>query len=346
MIIDKAAWTFSDVQFVPQYSEIISRSNVDVSSDMNKFKLELPVISANMKDITGHKMAATMADHGALGILHRFGTVEEAVAEFQKAKEIRLRDSVANNTAYAYWNQIGVSVGVKDNDHERFQKLYEARARIFCIDVAHGHHVLVKNMISWIKSQVDDAIIIAGNTATPDGAKDLVAWGADIVKVGVGPGNVCQTRKETGVGLPQLSVLEEIRTACPEIYMIADGGIKNTGDIAKALKYANAVMLGSFIAGTSETPGHVYENPDGQFYKVYGGSASGERKVENGREHSFVEGVVKMVPFRGHVKYILRKIKQNLQSSFSYSGASNLKEFQVKSVLRKISSGGKQESKI
>lgn len=337
--------TFNDVLIEPQYSEVLSRSEVDLTSRMGKITLTLPVISANMKDITGPKMVLAMAEHGGLGILHRFvqdqsNPVCAAVQEYKNT--IDLMEEVD----MPFHNMVGVSVGVQESDKFRFEALYKAGARIFTVDVAHGHHILVKNMIRWITENSYDVCIIAGNIATVQGAKDLMEWGADIVKVGIGPGDVCMTRKNTGVGVPQLHALEEIRNALPNIKMISDGGIKSTGDIPKALKYANAVMVGSFIAGTSETPGHVYESPEGQYYKVYGGSASGERKVQNGQSFKHVEGVVKMIPFRGKVKYILRKIRENLQSAFSYSGANSLEEFQKKAILKEISGSAKQESKI
>lgn len=339
--------TFNDVLFEPQYSEILSRSHVDLSSNMGKFTLTLPIISANMKDITGPKMAFTMAEYGGMGILHRF-IQDETNPILSATKDYKQTVELINSIDMAYDTNFGVSIGVQDADKHRFEVLYNLGARIFCVDVAHGHHVLVKNMIQWIRTNYPypEICIIAGNVATAKAAIDLTAWGADIIKVGIGPGSVCMTRANTGVGVPQLYALKEIRECLPHVIMIADGGIKNTGDIAKALKYANAVMLGSMIAGTSETPGGVYESPDGKFYKVYGGSASGERKVQNGGAHKHVEGVVKMIDFRGKVKYILRKIQENLQSSFSYAGASNLKEFQEKAVLIEISGGAKQESKL
>ena len=345
--------TFSDVMFKPRYSNVRSRSNVELESDMRGFSLRLPVISANMKDISGPKMALAMLDAGGLGILHRFNDTDGAVSEFiQVVKELKKQPAFAGLSKKAKQNMasqmVGVSVGVKREDHHRFGKLFAAGARIFSLDVAHGHHVLVKEMIQWIRTYYNkkETYIIAGNVATPEGASDLVAWGADCIKCGIGPGAVCTTRKNTGAGVPQLSALQTIREANPDIIMIADGGIKSTGDIAKALKYANACMIGSLIAGTSETPGNVYQNADEQFYKTYGGSASGERKVSNGQEHAFVEGVIKTVPFRGHVKYILRKIRENLQSSLSYSGVDNLYDFRQSAELIEISGGGQRESKI
>lgn len=158
--------------------------------------------------------------------------------------------------------------------------------------------------------------------------------------------SVCRTRYNTGVGVPQLYALEDVYKASCEFQnpasIIADGGISHVGDIAKALKFADAVMIGSMIAGTSETPGEVFRNTDNEFYKVYGGSASGENKGEN----RFVEGIIKTVKFKGHVKYILKEIEQGLKSAFSYVGANNLEEFQNKCELIHISDGARQESKI
>ena len=220
---------------------------------------------------------------------------------------------------------------------------------MFCIDVAHGHHLHVKNTLEWIRSNhVDESFcLIAGNVATSQGARDLFSWGADVVKVGIGPGSKCETRKNTGVGVPQLQALKEIReSSLPGCKIIADGGARWTGDVAKALYYADAIMVGRMVAGTIEGPGEVYEDEDGNFYKMFGGSASGENKVRHGKANKFVEGHRTRVPFRGHVKFILRRIRENLQSALSYSGAFNLNEFREKAVLKSISGSSKEESKI
>jgi len=332
------AYSYRDVLIVPAYSEVTSRSNVDLSTQLGPIKLNLPIISANMKTITGYKMAIAMYNSGGLSILHRFYSIEQAVDEYKKCNHIN----------------VGVSIGVKEDDKKRFDKLYEAGARLFCIDVAHGHHVLVKNMIKWIKNQEflftrdvkDRPIIIAGNIATADAAFDLTEWGADIIKCGLGNGKQCSTRRQTGVGYPQLTALENIaeqlnnQRVKPGI--IADGGITCVGDIAKSLKFADTVMIGSFISGTSETPGNVFKNEKGQFYKVYSGSASGENKNDN----SFVEGMTSEVLFKGHVRYILDEIKNGLSSSFSYVGANNLAEFKQRCKFVQISEGAMIESKF
>ena len=338
-----ATYTYSDVLIKPRYSEIESRSKVDLSTKIGNTKLKLPVISSNMKTITGPKMAGAMARHGAMGILHRFCTIEENVEMFNDAiKYTDLETDV---------ERIGVSIGVKDIDKERFNKLYEAGARIFCIDVAHGHHIHVKNMLSWINTTLvphfrKEITLIAGNIATPEAYQDLATWGADVVKVGIGPSPVCRTRFNTGVGMPQLYALEsiynELLTYNDAPHIIADGGISCVGDIAKALKYSDAIMLGNLISGTAETPGNVFRNENGELYKIYGGSASGENKGEN----RFVEGVIKTVKFNGKVKYILQEIEQGLQSAFSYVGVDNHSDYQFNCELVPISIGSHKESRI
>lgn len=343
------SYTFSDVLFKPQYSEIRSRSNVDISTNIGPIKLELPIISANMADITGPKMAIAMVENGGMGILHRFNTIEQAVADFKEVLEKLKREGFIDPQF-----RCGVSIGIKEEDKDRAKALYEAGARIFCIDIAHGHSIMMKEMIEHLKSTIannflskeDRAIIIAGNIATSEGANDLQKWGADIVKCGLGPGKMCWTRSATATGVPQLFALKEIFESNPNIPLIADGGIKESGDIVKALKYANAVMVGSFISGTSETPGHVYQNEKGEFYKTYSGSASAEAKIKTGGDNSFVEGKMSIVSFKGKLKYIIRKAKQGIQSGFSYSGAKNLKEFREKSEFIYLSGGGKSESKL
>jgi IMP dehydrogenase len=336
------AFTFSDVLIKPMYSEIESRKEVCISSDFDYFKLSLPVISAPMKSICGPKMAIEMHRNGGLGILHRFCSVEKAIEDYKEAN-----DTCCENR---YMNTCGVSIGVQEEDKERFSKLYEAGARIFCLDSANGYCKAMKEQISWIKLNTTDAYIIAGNVATPDGARFLTELGANAIRCGIGPGRACMTRRNTGVGIPALyslmTIYEELKNASPRPRIIADGGIKFGGDFAKALKYSDAVMVGSFIAGTSETPGEVFKDENGQYYKVYMGSASGENKIESGKANEFVEGIAIKVPFRGHVKHILREVKEGLKSAFSYTNSRNIDEFHKNCEFIEITSGGKEESKI
>lgn len=331
------AYTYSDVLIKPQYSEVKSRTSVNLATTLGNVKLNLPIVTANMKTVTGPKMAITVAREGGLGILHRFDSVENQVADFKQC---------------VY--KCGVSIGVKEEDKARFEALYEAGARTFCIDVAHGHNANMKRMLKWINDTIfkwarndrGQVTLIAGNIATPEAYSDLIEWGADVAKVGIGPSPVCRTRYNTGVGVPQLYALQTIHEQSMNedkpIPIIADGGISHVGDIAKALRYADAVMVGSMIAGTSEAPGHVFRDEGGEFYKVYGGSASGESKGEN----RFVEGVVKTTKFKGKAKYIFKEIEQGLQSAFSYVGANDLKEFQNKCEFVHLSGGSRGESRI
>jgi len=717
------AYTFDDVMFEPQYSDILSRKDVSLTSSIGNVTLELPLISANMADITEGKMILSMCKNGGLGIMHRFMSIEENVDMFRKCFQV-------HQVPVEY---IGVSVGVGDSEKERFLALLRAGAKVFCIDVAHGHHIHVKLMLEWISEceeyKKNELTIIAGNVASVEGAKALYEWGAHVIKVGVGPGcfasgtrilmgnglykniedvrvgdfvinmhgepvkvkrafstgvrdvqkvrssisykpsyvtsdhqyfvgdlnsvsnktlqshgyvkalskktkskeskykwkrvenfrqdalltprninfdmrdsfsinlkkkggddvtltpsydlgyiygtflgdgharvyahkkpskvtkktiisnsgnvswyfsihedsiarklnscvekifnrsckikkahekgiikvdlyykpfanfleafgkkdkkhlpedllinnkpylkgildglidsdgsveksgrisftntspslielfgvicfmtkgffpnmrehgknvgglkgvnesnlkmsfrsrvnttsakrlsedfqiskllessptdlrvevfdlevdcpshsfiannsivhnSCCQTRENTGVGIPQLSLLKSIKEAFGDKGpgIIADGGIKKTGDMGKALVYADAIMVGGFLSGTSETPGKVYKTMAGDLYKTMAGSASAEAKVKHGKEQEFVEGGIRQVPFRGHVKYILQNAKENVRSTFSYSGARNLDEFRDKHVLVKISGGGKKESKL
>lgn len=351
--IQHPAFTFNDVLIRPNYSEIESRSRVSLSTKLGSTTLTLPIVSSNMKTITGPKMAAQIAKFGGLGLLHRFCSISENADMFNESwRLINNLVKVPSGQDSCPYN-IGVSIGVKEEDKQRFEVLHEAGARIFCVDVAHGHNILVKRMLKFVndyhpksKSDRSPTIIIAGNVATPEAYEDLCEWGADVVKVGIGPSPVCRTRYNTGVGVPQLYALKQIYEASCSLKepksILADGGISHVGDIAKALKYSDAVMLGSMLSGTSETPGHVFRDEHGEFYKVYGGSASGENKGQN----KFVEGVVKTVKFRGKVKYIFREIQEGLQSSFSYVGAKNISEYQRKCKFVFLSGGAKSESRI
>jgi IMP dehydrogenase len=343
--MNNTEYTFNDVLINPKYSEVLSRSNVKLDCVLGNHQFTLPIISSNMKTITESNMASTMSDLGGLGILHRFCTIDKNVYIYKEA--IGFSKIYGNHNA-----QIGVSIGVQEQDKQRFYALYEAGARIFCIDVAHGHHILVKNMLQYINNQLwrpderKKITIIAGNIASVDAYFDLALWGADVVKCGIGPSPVCMTRSNTGVGAAQLSMLckiyEQQSKQLKRPSIIADGGLKCVGDIAKALKYADMVMVGSMISGTRETPGNVYKGPDGTYYKVFGGSASGENKGQN----KFVEGVTKTTPFRGKVKYIIKEIKEGLQSSCSYVGAHNLNEFKDKCEFSFISDNTSRESKF
>jgi len=330
--------TFSDVLIEPQYSEIKSRKDVSLETTLSEnLNFSLMICGSNMKDITESKMAIELHKNGAFGILHRFMTIEKNVQEYLKSINL------APNTA--------VSIGIKDEEKERFLELYKNGAKIFVIDIAHGDSLNMKQMISYVKEYDKKIIIIAGNIATGSAALNLYNWGADIIKIGIGPSPVCETRRNTGVGVPQLYALQDIHeTLLKEkifISRITDGGIKCVGDICKALKYSEMVMLGSMLSGYSETPAKFHQRwndntQEMEWYTTYGGSASSENKGND----LFSEGRIKTVPLKGKVKYQLRKISDGIRSAFSYVGAKNLKEFQEKAILKQISIGGIRESKF
>jgi len=328
------AESYSDVILKPKYSTVPHReSDVDLTTDLAGLKLKLPVISANMKTVTGSPMVQAMYKNGGLGILHRFCTIDDNVKMFEECVHLKVPRT-----------HIGIAVGVKSEEKERFQTLFTAGATLFCVDVAHGHHENVKKMLEYMRFTSENIRIIAGNIATPEAALDLKSWGADIVKVGIGPGLACVTRKNTGVGVPQLYAIQSIHQAYPNISLIADGGIRTAGCIAKALAAgARAVMCGAVLAGTTETPGRVFPDEDTDlvnrtYYKIYGGSASYENKT------NFIEGKIIKVPFKGKVKYILNEIREGLQSSFSLCGSYNLAELQKKAEFISMDIGGKLES--
>lgn len=308
---------YSDVFIVPQYSEITTRTEIDTSSNLGWFKVNIPVISANMDTITEWEMATAMHENGAIGALHRFNSIQSAVTHYNLAVQ-STNDKDMGITI--------VSIGVNRDSKERAQALYEAGARHFVIDIAHGHSKSMKDMIGWMKSTFKDIYVIAGNVCTANATRDLAEWGADFVKVGIGPGSVCLTKDVTGVTFPQFSAV--LGCSGHGVPIIADGGIKSIGDIAKALGAgADFVMLGGMLAGTDECPGEVIDNS-----KVYRGMASRDamRRIRVQDQMPTPEGLVTTVPCKGPVGSIIQDIGGGLRSAFSYVNARNLKEFQDK----------------
>lgn len=309
---------YSDVFIIPEYSEITSRTEVDISANLGYLKINIPIISANMDTITEWEMATAMWENGACGALHRFNSIQSAVTQYNLAVK------TTTDTGYAI-----VSVGVNRDSKERAQALYEAGARHFVIDIAHGHSKGMKEMVQWMKSTFKDAYVIAGNVATSHAVKDLASWGADCVKVGIGPGSVCLTKDVTGVTYPQFSAVANC--AGNGVPIIADGGIRSIGDIAKALGAgADFVMVGGMLAGCDECPGEVINNS-----KVYRGMASRDamRKIRVQDQMPTPEGKVTTVPCKGPVEPIIQDIGGGLRSAFSYVNATNLKEFQERATF-------------
>jgi len=238
---------------------------------------------------------------------------------------------------------IMVAIGVSEDDKERAKKVTEAGANILVIDVAHGHHKNVIDMIKWCKENLNEKVdIIAGNIATAQAAIDLENAGADGLRVGIGGGSLCTTRIKTGFGVPNVSCLEEIIKVAKTPVM-ADGGIRTSGDISKALSLgSSSVMLGSILAGTEEAPGKIMETTKG-LYKRYRGSASLETKVANGQQVRNIEGESTIIPYKGGVKFILNGLIDGIKSSLSYAGVENLTNFRPPYVV--VTTSGITEAK-
>jgi len=335
--------TFDDLLLVPRYSKINSRSEVDISSNLTpQIRLQIPIISSNMSDITDAKMAITLGKLGSLGVLPRFVTPEEEANNVQKIKKEKLISAAA--------------VGCKKGEFERAEKLIKAGVDILVIDVAHGHMEQHIKMTKRVKMVFGKKVkIISGNVATYQGAYDLFKAGADSIKVGIGPGSVCITRVETGFGVPQMTaVFETVRAARKfKKTVICDGGMKSSGDIVKALAAgSSAVMTGYLFAGTKEAPGKVITK-NGKLYKTYNGSTSLNekiahlkkvRKVVNENYLNQIEGVESIVPYKGPVSEILEKYCSNIRSGFSYCGAKNIKTLWKKAKFMQITNNSLREN--
>lgn len=325
------AITFDDVLLVPSYNHHESRRVVDTTSSdrLGKLSLSLPVISSNMDTITESNMANFMQSKGGMGALHRFMTVDENILEFKKCQ-----------------GQVFVSVGCTDAELQRAEALRDAGADFFCVDVAHAHAKYVGKTLKSLRQLLADRCIMAGNVATYAGADYLASCGADIIKAGIGGGSVCSTRIKTGFGVPMLTCIQDCSRTDRSI--VADGGIKTSGDIVKALAFgADFVMIGGMLAGTSATPGEVITKSDGSKVKRYRGMASREAQEEFlGQMHEWktAEGVATEVPYKDDPDSIIADIVGGLRSGLTYAGADTISELQRKLNYLVVTQAGRIES--
>ena len=332
MLKFKSAVSFDDVLLVPRFSEIVSRSEIDISSDLTRdVNLGLPIISSPMDTVTEDEMVHVMHNHGGLGIIHRYNSIKD------QARLVRLCDGI----------RVGAAIGVSGDYLERAKALLDSGVSVLCIDIAHGHHTLMRHALKTIRRTIGWKVhIMAGNVATLEGFNDLADWGADSIRVGIGGGSICSTRIQTGHGMPTLQSVLDCANSDRSAALIADGGIRNSGDVTKALAAgADAVILGSMLAGTTETPGEVLNPASNNPTKVYRGMASEEAQKDWRGKSSSVEGVATIIPYKGPVENILRSLDRGIRSGFSYSGCSNLKEFQSYSNFIKQTVAGANESK-
>jgi IMP dehydrogenase len=327
----RKGYSFDDVLIVPAYNDIKSRKNVDLGVRFGLNDLKIPIVSANMDTITGPKMAITMHQLGGIGILHRFCTTDQAVEDFL--------------TVRSFGADAAVSLGTSES-LDRFLKLYSAGAKMFCIDVAHGHSKAVGKMIKTLRDHAGSSIyIIAGNVATYAGADYLSSCGADAIKVGIGPGSVCTTRIKTGCGVPQLTAIMDCARVQKTI--IADGGIKTPGDAVKALAAgADLVMIGGMLSGTEETPGDVLKREDGSKYKVFRGMASREAQEDfMGQQADWKtsEGVSIEVSYKGSARDVVSDITGGIRSGLTYCGADSIEMMHAKVEFMEITSSAYTE---
>ena len=299
---------YEDIQLVPNKCIVKSRSEIDTRIKFGPMTFNIPVVPANMQTVIDEKLAVWLAQNGYFYIMHRFD--EDERLPFVK----RMHDQ----GLFA-----SISVGVKPKEHELIDELAAQNLvpEYITIDIAHGHSDTVIEMIKHIKQAMPGVFVIAGNVGTPEGVRELENAGADATKVGIGPGKACITKLKTGFGTGgwQLAAVRLCAKAASKP-IIADGGIRNNGDIAKSVRFgASMVMIGSMFAGHEETPGEVVEQ-DGQKYKVYYGSASQYQKGQ----YKNVEGKKLLVPYRGHISDTLREMQEDLKSSISYAGGKEL----------------------
>ena len=331
----KRALSFDDVLIVPKYSDLETRKSIDISVDHPRFNnaLKIPIVSAPMDSITEAAMASTIDSVGGLGIIHRYNSIEK-------------QESLVHQCYMGGANNIGAAVGVTGDYRERSHALVKAGANVICVDVAHGHHALMKACLNVLRKDFgDDIHIMAGNVATLEGFNDISDWGADSVRVGIGGGSICSTRLQTGHGVPTLQSVIDCSRSDRDALLIADGGIKNSGDMVKALAAgADLLMCGSLLSGTNETPGEVIQNSSGQKRKVYRGMASREAQKSWRNAVGSMEGVATTVPTKGPVTNVILDLSWGIKSGLSYSGASSLSQFRAKATFVEQTSAGTKES--
>ena len=343
MVPIKEALTFDDVTLVPKYSEILP-SEVDTSIKLTKFlKLKIPLLSSAMDTVTESKMAIAIAKAGGLGIIHRNLDIKRQVIEVKKVKKLRLL--------------VGAAVGAGPKETKRAEALLKENLDMIVVDTAHGHTKKVFEIINFIKNK--KTALCAGNIATPDAAKFLIKAGADVIKVGIGPGSICTTRLVAGIGVPQLSAILNVRrgTKNKNVKIISDGGIKYSGDLAKAFAAgADAVMIGSLFAGTDETPGKLIKK-NGKLYKSFRGmgsvgamnkgSADRYSQSKQRDQSKYVpEGVEGLAKYKGKVDKVIFKLIGGLRSSMGYLGSTQIKYLRDKPQFVKITKAGFYESMV
>ncbi len=342
----KEALTFDDVTLAPKYSNILP-SEVDTSIILTKFlKLKIPLLTSAMDTVTESKMAIAIAKAGGIGIIHRNLNIKKQVEEIKKVKKQKLL--------------VGAAVGAGSNELARAKAILKEGINMIVVDTAHGHTKKVSEMIKFIKKVKNlKTALCAGNIATAEAARYLNKLGVDIIKVGIGPGSICTTRLVAGIGVPQLTAILNVRNAIKKskVKIISDGGIKYSGDLAKAFAAgADAVMIGSLFAGTDETPGKLIKK-NGKLFKSFRGMGSVGAMNKGSADRYFQskqkdnskyvpEGVEGLAKYKGKVDKVIFKLVGGLRSSMGYLGSKQIKYLRKKPQFVKITKAGFYESMV
>ena len=352
--IVKTAYTFDDVLLIPNKSEILPNQVSLKTRITRSIELNIPLVSASMDTVTESKMAIAIAKQGGVGIIHKNMSIEKQSQEVKIVKGFKL-EQVEEYSSYRNEKLLcGASVGITHDMMERVDSLFDAGVDILVLDTAHGHSRGVLDGVQKIKSKYNDLQVVAGNVATAEGVRDLISAGADCVKVGIGPGSICTTRIVAGVGVPQFTAVmdcsEEARKY--DIPVIADGGIKYSGDIVKALAAgASVIMIGSLFAGCDESPGDKVTFGE-RIYKAYRGmgslgamnDGSSDRYFQNRTKKFVPEGIEGVVPYKGELSEIVYQLIGGIKSGMGYLGASNIETLYDKSRFVIQTSSGIRES--
>ena len=346
MVPIKEALTFDDVTLAPNYSEILPSEADTTVSLTNHLKLKIPLLSSAMDTVTESKMAIAIAKAGGIGVIHRNLDIKTQVSEIRKVKKYSLK--------------VGAAVGASEKEFIRAKEIINEGVDLIVVDTAHGHTKKVGEIIKYIKKSKNNKIALcAGNIATPEAAKYLIKLGVDIIKVGIGPGSICTTRLVAGIGVPQLSAILAVRNGIKnkKVKIISDGGIKYSGDLAKAFAAgADAVMIGSLFAGTNETPGKLIKK-NGKLFKSFRGMGSVGAMNKGSADRYFQkkqkdmskyvpEGVEGFVKYKGDVGSIIYKLVGGLKSSMGYLGSKNIIGLRNKPHFVKITKAGFYESMV
>lgn len=349
--------TFDDVLLVPQFSKVVPLQTSLVTNLTKNLKLNIPIIASPMDTICESAMAIEMARLGGIGIIHKNLSIEAQANEVKRVKSYIVS---SDDTSAAVDKDkrllVGASVSIGSDFEVRALAVAKAGIDVIVIDSAHGHSKNIIDAVHFVKDNCEGLDVIAGNIATREAAISLIDAGVDAIRVGIGPGSICTTRVIAGVGVPQITAIMDVYEACAytDCKIIADGGIKTSGDVCKAIGAgASTVMLGSMLAGTDETPGEFID-VEGVTYKSYVGMGSmaamkrgsSERYFQNAKDKSKLvpEGIESLVKSKGPVADVIFQICGGLRSGLGYNGAKNILELTQKAKFIKISNSGLNES--